>query len=155
MSFFVFFFLIAPQFPHSVFDLYLSLPLSLGAATVIPSPVSYSQSDESRDHPEAAGTKLWSNWKHQQLPQPLCAAAHQCQVRFLLLYLCFHIIKVIIFCFQPTTWLLQYYTVLPLIPAHPSSSDVLPSVPALTHGFLLNSVPSSLLGDVWICCSLS
>ena len=61
--------------------------LSAGAFTFILAASSHSQSDESRDHPEAAGTQLWPNWEHKQLPQPLCAAAHQCQVRFLLLYL--------------------------------------------------------------------
>lgn len=99
-----------------------SLSLSLGAATVIPSPVSYSQSDESRDHPEAAGTKLWSNGKHQQLPQPLCAAAHQRQVRSLLLYLCFHISKgIIFFAFNPPLDC-SNTTLHRRSPAHPSSS---------------------------------
>lgn len=59
----------------------LGLCLSPGAFTLILTAGSHSQSDEGRDHPEAAGTQLWANWEHQQLPQPLRAAAHQCQVR--------------------------------------------------------------------------
>lgn len=56
-----FYFLIAPQFPDSAFDPYPPLSLPLGAAAVIAAAVSHSQSDESRDHPEAAGTQLRSN----------------------------------------------------------------------------------------------
>lgn len=37
------------------------LSLSPGAITLILTAGSHSQGDESRDHPEVAGTKLWSN----------------------------------------------------------------------------------------------
>lgn len=69
----------------SCYPVWHPLSLSEGAFAVVPAAGSYSPSDESRDHPEAAGPQFWQNWEHQQLPQPLCAAAHQCQVRFLLL----------------------------------------------------------------------
>lgn len=94
----VFFSLHCLTLPPLSFQPYLLLSLSSGAFTVVTTAGSHSQGDESRDHPEAAGTQLWPNWEHQQLPQSLCAAAHQCQVRFLLFYLCHHIIMVIIFC---------------------------------------------------------
>lgn len=60
-----------------------------GASTSILTTGSYSKSDESWDHPKAAGSKLWPIWEHQQLSQPVCAATHQCKVKLLLFSLCF------------------------------------------------------------------
>lgn len=115
--------------------------LSPGAFAVILTAGSHRQGDESRDHPEAAGTQLWSNWEHKQLPQPVCSAAHECQVVWIaLLYLCPRIIKVI-FCSHLSAWLLLLHPVLPLVTTHPSSSFVLPSLPALTFELLLLQPP--------------
>lgn len=60
---------------------------SVGAFTAVLTARSHSPSDESWDHPEAAGTQLWSNREHQQLSQPVRAAAHQRQVEFFLYFL--------------------------------------------------------------------
>lgn len=57
---------------------------SPGAAAVVPTAGPHSPGDEGRDHPEAAGPQLWSNREHQQLPQPVRAAAHQCQVGWII-----------------------------------------------------------------------
>lgn len=102
------------------------LSLSPGAPTLVLTAGPHSPGDESWDHSEAAGTQLWPNREHQQLPQPLRAAAHQCQARIPLLYLCLRVIKVIISRSHLGAWLLLYRPVLPLVTAHPSSPFVLP-----------------------------
>lgn len=90
--------------PSQLLDSFLSL--SPGAFVVVLAAGAHSQGDEGRDHPEAARTQLWSNREHQQLPQPVCAAAHKCQVGWIaLLCLSLHVIKVI-FCSRLSAWLL-------------------------------------------------
>lgn len=56
------------------------MSLCPGASAAVLTAGSHSPGDEGRDHPEAAGPQLWSNREHQQLPQPVRAATHQCQV---------------------------------------------------------------------------
>lgn len=57
-----------------------SASLCPGAPAAVLTAGSHSPGHEGRDHPEAAGPQLWSNREHQQLPQPVRAATHQCQV---------------------------------------------------------------------------
>lgn len=112
-------------------------PLSPGTFAVILAAGSYSQSDESRNHPEAAGTQLWSNREHQQFPQPVCAAAHKCQVDSSPLSVPAH--NKGYFCSRLIAWLLLYESVLPLVTALLSFSFVLPSLPVLTCRLILSS----------------
>lgn len=103
-----------------------TLSLSPGAFALIPAAGSYSQSDESRDHPEAAGTQLWSHREHQQFPQSVCAAAHQRQVGFPLLYLCPELMRYIVFCFLiPSADCSCSILSSPLVTAHPVLSPPL------------------------------
>lgn len=55
-----------------------------GASAAVLTAGSHRPGDEGRDHPEAAGPQLWSNREHQQLPQPVRAATHQCQVGWII-----------------------------------------------------------------------
>lgn len=55
--------------------------LAPGAAAALLAAGTHSHGDESGDHPEAAGPQSRPDGEHQQLPQPLCQAAHQRQVR--------------------------------------------------------------------------